>query len=87
MQGNALAAYFHRDLGTMCQGCHHNSPPAKNPPACVSCHSTASKQVREENRPALLAAFHRQCMSCHKEMKLEMPAATDCTKCHQEKKK
>ena len=87
MQGNALAAYFHRDPGTMCQGCHHNSPPAKNPPACVSCHSTVSKQVREENRPALLAAFHRQCMGCHKDMKLEMPAATDCTECHQEKKK
>jgi hypothetical protein len=87
MQGNPLAEYFHRDPGTMCQGCHHNSPPAKNPPACVSCHSDKSKQVRDENRPALLAALHRQCMSCHKDMGLVKPAATACTECHQEKKK
>jgi mono/diheme cytochrome c family protein len=87
MQDNALAAYFHGDPGTMCQGCHHHSPPAKNPPPCVSCHSTASKEVREGNRPALLAAFHRQCMSCHKDMKLEKLAATTCTQCHPEKKK
>ena len=26
MQGNTLAEYFHRDPGTMCQGCHHYSP-------------------------------------------------------------
>ena len=87
MKGNQLAEYFHRDPGTICQACHHNSPPAKNPPACLSCHSDQSKQVREGNRPALLAAQHQQCMSCHKDMKLEKPAATACTECHQEKKK
>ena len=39
MQGNTLAEYFHREQGTMCQGCHHNSPAAKEPPGCVNCHS------------------------------------------------
>jgi hypothetical protein len=86
-KGNQLAEYFHRDPGTLCQGCHHNSPPAKNPPACLSCHSDKNKQVREENRPALLAAFHGQCMSCHQDMGLEKPAATACNECHKEKKK
>ena len=86
-KGNQLAEYFHRDPGTMCQGCHHYSPPDKNPPACLSCHSDKNKQVREGNRPALLAAQHQQCMSCHNDMKLEKPAATACTECHKEKKK
>jgi hypothetical protein len=87
VKGDPLAEYFHRDPGTLCQGCHHNSPPSKNPPACISCHSDQNKQVREGNRPALLAAQHRMCMSCHKDMKLAKPAATACTECHQEKKK
>ena len=87
LKGNQLAEYFHRDPGTICQACHHNSPPSKNPPACLSCHSDQNKQVREGNRPALLAAQHQQCMSCHKDMKLEKPAATACNECHLEKKK
>ncbi len=87
MQGNTLAEYFHRDQGTMCQGCHHYSPAAKEPPRCVNCHRGDSLQAREANRPALLAAFHGQCMSCHQDMKLEKPAATACTECHKEKKK
>jgi Class III cytochrome C family len=87
LQGSKLAEYFHYDPGTMCQGCHHYSPPSKNPPACVSCHSSTSKRVREGNRPALMAAYHQQCMSCHKDMKIEKPAATACTECHQEKQK
>ncbi|MCL4502135.1 MAG: cytochrome c family protein [Deltaproteobacteria bacterium] len=87
MKGNQLAEYFHHDPGTICQACHHYSPPSKNPPTCLSCHSDKSKQVREGNRPALLAAQHQQCMSCHTDMKLAKPAATACTECHQEKKK
>ncbi len=87
MKDSPLAAYFHSDPGTMCQGCHHSSPAAKNPPGCGNCHSGESLLVRESNRPALLAAFHGQCMSCHKDMELEKPAATACTECHKEKKK
>ncbi len=32
MKDNQLANYFHSEPGTMCQGCHHNSP-ASNKPA------------------------------------------------------
>ena len=31
MADNKLAAYFHREPGTMCQGCHHNSPATQKP--------------------------------------------------------
>jgi hypothetical protein len=91
MKGNALAEYFHRDPGTMCQGCHHNSPASKNPPSCASCHGKTQGKTafdpREANRPGLLAALHGQCMSCHQDMGVVKPAATACTECHKEKKK
>ena len=35
---NKLAGFFHRDPGTLCQGCHHNSPVSKKPPKCGNCH-------------------------------------------------
>lgn len=78
---NKMAGYFHGDPGTMCQGCHHNSPASKKPPKCVTCHG---KPFDENNpmRPGLLAAYHQQCMSCHEQMKLEKPAG--CTGCHKE---
>lgn len=89
MKDSPLANYFHSDPGTMCQGCHHNSPPSKTPPTCMSCHpkqvGKASFDAREANRPGLLAAQHGQCMSCHKYM-AEKPVATACTECHKEKK-
>ena len=89
LQDSKLAAYFHNDPGTICQGCHHNSPPAKTPPACASCHKNqvgkASFDPREANRPGLLAAQHGQCMSCHKYMGVK-PAATACLECHKDKK-
>ena len=53
-QGQYPAAYFHRDPGTICQACHHHSPPAKEPPRCSNCHNAESLQAREANRPALL---------------------------------
>jgi hypothetical protein len=88
MQDSPLARYFHHDPGTMCQGCHHHSPPSKTPPACVSCHARqmgqASFDPREANRPGLLAAQHGRCMSCHKYMGVK-PSATACLQCHQEK--
>jgi len=89
MKDNPLAKYFHRDQGTMCQGCHHNSPAAKNPPGCGNCHAQPHGKALSANepaRPGLLAALHGQCMSCHKDMAVK-PEATACTACHQEKKK
>ncbi len=54
MKGNELAGYFHSDPGTICQGCHHNSPPAKNPPACASCHKNdrGTGEVRPGGEPS-----------------------------------
>jgi hypothetical protein len=90
VKDNKLAGYFHRDPGTLCQGCHHNSPASKTPPGCVSCHAKTVGQAgfdpREANRPGLLAALHGQCMSCHREMQVK-PQATACVECHKEKKK
>jgi hypothetical protein len=82
-----LANYFHREKGTMCQGCHHDSPAAKKPPRCSSCHG---KPFDENNlfRPGLKGAYHQQCLGCHKEMNMEKPKPTDCKEaCHKEKKK
>jgi hypothetical protein len=85
-----LANYFHSPPGTVCQGCHHNSPASKTPPNCGNCHAQAhgltAFDAKEENRPGLLAAQHNQCMGCHKEMAVK-PVATACTECHLEKKK
>jgi hypothetical protein len=76
-----LVNHFHQDKGTICQGCHHNSPPSTKPPLCGSCHG---KPLSEPNlaMPGLLAAYHRQCMGCHFEMGIEKPVSTDCTACH-----
>ena len=79
-----LAGAFHREPGTVCQGCHHNSPVAKKPPACASCHGQPF-DGRNLFRPGLQAAYHLQCMECHKDMGIEKPAATNCTGCHKEK--
>ena len=81
-----LAAYFHADEGTLCQGCHHNSPVSKKPPACASCHSKPF-DPKNPHRPGLLAAYHRQCIECHDAMGLEKPDTRQCTSCHAEKKR
>lgn len=80
---NKLAQYFHSEEGTICQACHHNSPISKKPPGCVSCHG---KPFDQKNllRPGLNAAYHQQCMSCHKKMGIEKPKSVGCTECHKE---
>lgn len=87
MKDDKLAGYFHSDEGTVCRGCHHNSPASKTPPHCASCHGKPFSP-NEPNRPGLKAAYHDQCMGCHKAMKLEKPLATDCNAgCHKPRKK
>jgi DnaJ-class molecular chaperone len=81
---NKLANYFHHEEGTVCQGCHHNSPAAKEPPKCVSCHGKPFN-AKDPFKPGLMAAYHRQCMECHKAMGIKKPVSTDCTACHQKK--
>ena len=81
IKDNKLTSYFHSEKGAICRACHHNSPISKKPPRCVSCHG---KPFDETNllRPGLKAAYHRQCMGCHKEMGIEKPKSTECTDCH-----
>ena len=84
IKDNKLAKYFHREKGTLCQGCHHNSPVTKNPPKCGSCHGRPFNE-KDPFKPGLMAAYHRQCMECHREMGIQKPVATNCTACHREK--
>ncbi|HBE95102.1 MAG TPA: cytochrome C [Desulfovibrio sp.] len=87
MKDDKLAGFFHSDQGTVCRGCHHNSPVSKTPPSCASCHAKPFS-AKEPARPGLKAAYHDQCMGCHKAMKLEKPVATDCNNgCHKPRKK
>ena len=78
---NKLANYFHYENGTVCQGCHHNSPASKTPPKCGSCHGRPFNE-KDPFKPGLMAAYHRQCMECHKAMGINKPVSTDCTACH-----
>ena len=84
VDGNKMAASFHTDPGTFCQGCHHNSPVSKTPPKCQSCHGKPF-EADKGDRPGLKAAYHQQCMGCHAAMKLEKPKATACKECHAER--
>ena len=84
IKDNQLANSFHYEKGTVCQGCHHNSPAAKTPPRCISCHSKPFN-AKDPFKPGLIAAYHRQCMECHKAMGIAKPVATDCTACHRKK--
>ena len=84
IRNNHLSNFFHHEDGTVCQGCHHNSPAAKKPPKCISCHSKPF-DAKDPFKPGLIAAYHRQCMECHKAMGIAKPAATDCMGCHKKK--
>ncbi len=84
IKDNKLAKYFHSDVGTICQGCHHNSPLSTKPPKCGSCHGRPF-DPDQPLRPGLMAAYHSQCMECHKEMGIKKPVATDCVGCHKKK--
>jgi hypothetical protein len=82
IKDNKLAGYFHNPDGTICKGCHHNSPLSKNPPQCGSCHG---KTFDEQNplKPGIKGAYHLQCIVCHNIMKITK--VDGCTKCHKEK--
>ena len=81
-----LAGYFHIEKGTLCQGCHHNSPPAEKPPVCSNCHGQTIENT-DAFRPGLVGAYHQQCIGCHTTMGIEKPASRDCNACHVEKNK
>lgn len=85
---NPMAKWFHNgNQRVMCDSCHHHTPPeAENSvPKCISCHGR-SFDPAILGRPGILAAYHRQCMECHENMK-QKPLSLECTKCHAEKGK
>ena len=87
MKDSKMSGVFHADPGTLCQACHHNGQVGtKKPTRCVNCHGKPFDE-KQPNRPGLKAAYHGQCMTCHKAMALKKPLDTDCVGCHKEKKK
>ncbi|NOY69013.1 MAG: cytochrome C [Deltaproteobacteria bacterium] len=83
IKDNQLARYFHSEKGTLCKGCHHNSPISTKPPECASCHGKPFKS-QYPFRPGLMGAYHIQCMECHSNMGIKKPMG--CTECHKKKK-
>ncbi len=81
------ARFTHKDHYEMammsqdsCWTCHHNSSADKPFPACGKCHK--KKQSREDlNKPNLKAAYHQQCLECHK----SWSHGTECSACHAKK--
>ncbi len=84
MKDDSMAASFHSSPNAVCSGCHHNSPASANPPKCVSCHGKNGDE-KDGVKPALKAAYHQQCMGCHREMGVQKPADTACIECHAKK--
>jgi hypothetical protein len=84
IKDNTLAGYFHSPEGTICKGCHHNSPLSKKPPQCGNCHAE-TEDANNPLQPGIKGAYHLQCIRCHTIMKITK--VDGCTKCHEEKKK
>ncbi|MFH0980949.1 MAG: cytochrome c3 family protein [Planctomycetota bacterium] len=76
----------HAQMAEMTEGCavcHHYTPEGSAHPACKNCHEALPKgkektSVEDMRKPSLKAAYHRQCMSCHR----EWSRGTQCDACH-----
>jgi hypothetical protein len=90
-----MATYFHKNLHTLCSGCHHRSASEAevqkdSPPNCRNCHMV-SYDRENLNRTRLLSAYHRQCMGCHDAMQLKKGNSMKfeeggrCVSCHKRK--
>ncbi|MDF1545128.1 MAG: cytochrome c3 family protein [bacterium] len=64
------------EMGFDCATCHHYSPANEIPP-CRECHPAEGVSVNL-SQPNLKGAYHRQCLSCHREWSHE----TKCVVCH-----
>ena len=64
------------EMGGDCATCHHYSPPGEIPP-CRECHDREG-QTYNLRQPGLKGAYHRQCLSCHREWSHD----TRCVVCH-----
>lgn len=73
---SVLANSFHNGSATLCAGCHHHTPIGLRPPPCRSCHASTADATHD--RPGLKVAYHRQCVGCHMDMKVDKVGCTDC---------
>jgi len=64
------------EMGLKCATCHHYSP-AGRIPSCRECHG-GEANPNNLRQPALKGAYHRQCISCHREWSHD----TKCLVCH-----
>ncbi|NQU68469.1 MAG: cytochrome c3 family protein [Candidatus Marinimicrobia bacterium] len=60
-----------------CDLCHHFSNPDELVPPCRECHKIKDNYTNIA-MPSLKAAYHRQCLNCHREWSHE----TECSTCH-----
>ena len=77
----------HADIAGDCATCHHHSPKGSTP-ACGECHPAITVFHYNPTSKApdigLKAAYHGQCMGCHKKME---SGPLGCTDCHEKKGK
>ena len=74
---------IHASMSNMnggCVKCHHYSEPDQPVPPCRECHDPTGKTISIQ-KPSLKAAYHRQCLNCHREWSHE----SSCSICHLEK--
>lgn len=70
---------LHAEMSGMnegCAHCHHYSPAGEIPP-CGNCHGGETNPANLR-QPGLKGAYHRQCLSCHR----EWSHSTACVVCH-----
>jgi len=65
------------EMGSGCETCHHDFEDGDYEP-CSECHSNSLMDV-EDDQPTLNGAYHRKCMSCHRENE---PKVSICSTCH-----
>ncbi len=63
-----------------CSKCHHKDKNPKEPAQCKTCH--LQKEVKD-NASLAKDAFHKNCVTCHKEMAEKgKKVPVKCTECH-----
>ena len=70
---------IHAEMAEMaggCKTCHHYNTVGPIQP-CINCHETSRKRD-DISKPDLEAAYHRQCITCHR----EWSHSNNCTSCH-----
>lgn len=67
------------EFGGRCDNCHHNAETDREVAACKTCHPADAAETEIE-QPGLKGAYHRQCLSCHREWSHE----NACGFCHEE---